>query len=752
MSKYDVIVVGAGPAGIFACYEITLKAPHLKVLLVDKGHDIYRRRCPILEEKIKLCPPAGSRKEFAGCVPLDRLRRASAATARALRVASPKPARRPDYFIELLISCPTFPSLLFQLTPASSKRTFLEYICHSLPGGVTALFISGIYRRRIGSNLFVRMVLIFSVIAIITIVTLSYFTFYFMSQSIIRGELEDQKNTMQRVSAYINDKFESVQTLVHNIYRDQMLADNVAYLLENSYQDYVEHRLNQFYNSENAVPIRGLNYFDNRMEDDADIANILLYSSDKQFLLANKGRTMSKLIDANAAKSYIPDAMALQTAGVTVPNEWVRRAIGQSDPRLFSVRETLTDMATLKNIGQLVVYFRSDSIWNAISSDKDGQKGQILVLTGDGQVIFDSSGKYYGGIYPYMDRIDTLSGTGMLEEASYITTLAPNQEGYVVVGITPKKEMAASYGGLKRLIISISGVCILVAIVIPSLFVVNYAKRTSRIIRTMRKVENGDTTVRIPETKDDELGQISRSFNEMLEELTRYIDRVYKAEIQQKHTELAALQARVNPHFLYNTLEVIRMRAISQGAADVSEMIYSLAVLFRSFVQQRTFVKLGEELENCKRYLELFRIRYQDKFSYAIESDPQLADLKIMKMSLQPIVENYIIHGMSEDRADNRIVIRTKREEGAIRIEIADNGIGIEPDKLEEIRRLLADAHSGEEERSFGLRSVDERLKLMYGNEYGIGIDSEAGSGTIISLWLPEAEGGMAGNVPGIDR
>lgn len=122
---------------------------------------------------------------------------------------------------------------------------------------------------------------------------------------------------------------------------------------------------------------------------------------------------------------------------------------------------------------------------------------------------------------------------------------------------------------------------------IPSLFISNFAKRMYGIIRFTRKVRGGDLAARIADPREDELGQISRSFNEMLDELNQYIERVYKAEIKQQQTELVALQARINPHFLYNTLEVIRMRAVSQGARDVGEMIYSLSVLFKSLVQQK---------------------------------------------------------------------------------------------------------------------------------------------------------------------
>ncbi|MFD2879620.1 sensor histidine kinase [Paenibacillus rhizoplanae] len=195
------------------------------------------------------------------------------------------------------------------------------------------------------------------------------------------------------------------------------------------------------------------------------------------------------------------------------------------------------------------------------------------------------------------------------------------------------------------------------------MFISNFAKRTHRIIRFTRKVKNGDLNTRIVDGKEDELGQIAKSFNSMLDELNQYIDQVYKAEIKQKHTEIATLEARVNPHFLYNTLEVIRMRAISSGAKDVGEMIYSLSMLFKSYVRPKLKYTFKDELEACRLYLELFRIRYKDRFAYTIECSPELEELPVLKMSLQPVIENYVLHGMRTGQTDN--VIRIGDHSGA---------------------------------------------------------------------------------------
>lgn len=595
-----------------------------------------------------------------------------------------------------------------------------------------------LYDNYVKNNLFMKMILLFALITTVTIVTFSYFMFNVMSGSIVRNELEDQKKAMDSVNSYMTRKYESVQSIMLDVYRNESLSLHLSYFLQHPFEEYMKYQLDQYADEANIDMPMGLDYFENKLENDADIENLLLYSSEKQFLYAYKQGHVSRLISTNASRSYIPDAMALENAMVSVPNAWVRNAIDQHEPGLYAMRVPITDKNTLKNIGQLLVYFNSERIKKALESYEEQLKGYILVLGPTGEVLFDSSGRYYGGRYPYADKIDSLYDTAMLEQESYVTTLTQNQAGYLVVGVAPKSEVAAAYQGLKRTIILISAICIVMVLLVPVLVVINFAKRTNKIIRFMRKVESGDLSARIQDEKEDELGQISRSFNDMLDELTKHIDRVYKAEIKQKHTELAALQARVNPHFLYNTLEVIRMRAVSQGAKDVGEMIYSLSVLFKSFVQPKGENTLKDELETSRLYLELFRIRYKDKLSYEIICEESLASRKIMRMALQPIIENYVVHGLQPRRPDNHITISVRQAESRIRIQVEDNGIGIEADRLELIRESMDSLEESGD--SFGLRSVHERLKLLYGTDYGVEINSTPGVGTIVTIEFPELE------------
>lgn len=592
-----------------------------------------------------------------------------------------------------------------------------------------------LYRKYFKDNMFMRFTLIVSCVFIATIIAFSYLVLMLISDSAVQRQMDTQRNTMESVSNYVENKYQSVQDMIRDVYRDGSLASNTTFLLEHPFSEYVEHRLDRYFAADQPTS-DAVQYFQNQIDDDPDIRSLMLYSANQQVMYYYKSRRQFDMVSTNAAHSFVPDSMVLDEESlVSVPNIWVLQSIGMQRSPMFSVKIPINNKSSLLNIGQILVYFDSTAIRQAMNNYKDEVKGEILVLSAQNEVIFDSSGKGYGTKYRGLAGMN--SGEEVTVDGMVVTSLTQSQAGYSVVSLISKEELAETYRSARNTIISIALISMLFAVLLPAMFISNFAKRTHRIIRFTRKVKNGDLNTRIIDSKEDELGQIAKSFNSMLDELNQYIDQVYKAEIKQKHTEIATLEARVNPHFLYNTLEVIRMRAISSGAKDVGEMIYSLSVLFKSYVRLKARYTFKDELEACRMYLELFRIRYKDRFAYTIECSKELEDLPILKMSLQPVIENYILHGMRTGQADNKVSIRAYPDQQNIRVVIADNGLGIPAERLEELRLGLEDNGELSGSESFGLRSIHERLRLMYGKPYGVGLISEAGAGTEVTVTFP---------------
>ncbi|MDO7908169.1 histidine kinase [Paenibacillus sp. JX-17] len=604
--------------------------------------------------------------------------------------------------------------------------------------------LGSVYKGYLKNNMFMKLLLVFALIAVLAIIVVSYVIYISISQANIRRELDIQKSAMESVDRYIHQRYDEVQGIVRDMYWSESLSSNLSFFLNHPYSEYVQQRMDQFFSDSGGYPTDVLRYFQNVIDTNSDMRNLMLYSANRQILSSLNMYKQFKQQSVNAIHSYIPDVMALDSKYIAAPNIWLRKAVGQEDPALYSIRAPINNKQTLKNDGQLVIFLDSRNIANALTGYISTLKGEIAVLSADGTVIFDSKNRYYGKTYPYFDGTKILNdnspGFSLLgvSPAMYINKLASADGGYVIIGAAPHAEIAQSYQGIRSTIITISIICILIAVLVPALFVMNIAKRTNRIIRFTHKVRGGDFAARIEDRREDELGQISRSFNAMLDELEQYIERVYKAEIKQKETEMIALQARISPHFLYNTLEVIRMRAISQGARDVGEMIYSLSVLFKSLVQQKKHYTLRDELEMCRLYLELFRIRYKDKFNYTIDADPALLNRSIMRLSLQPVVENYIVHGIRTNSTDNELTLQVREQGHRLCVEVSDNGGGIAPERLAEIRMELAKQE--ESGQMFGLRSVHTRLRLLHGSDYGVALQSKEGEGAVITVCYPNQE------------
>lgn len=270
-----------------------------------------------------------------------------------------------------------------------------------------------------------------------------------------------------------------------------------------------------------------------------------------------------------------------------------------------------------------------------------------------------------------------------------------------------------------------------------------FQKKVTILLDSMQKLQEGNFQTRLPVDAQDEIGRISESFNEMCEELNAYVGRVYRAEIQRKNAQINALQTQINPHFLYNTLESIKSSAITHQDEDTAAMIAILGNLFRwsSRTGEKT-IALEKELEYIQNYLRLQSYRYNEKLEVNIEAAEDVLDEQVPKLILQPLVENAIKHALDAVCRDKLIGIQAKKREDVLEITVYDNGVGIPPERLAEIREALSASGDQDEFGSIGLKNVDMRLKLMYGAQYGLSINSIEACGTAVKLKVPITETG----------
>ena len=276
-----------------------------------------------------------------------------------------------------------------------------------------------------------------------------------------------------------------------------------------------------------------------------------------------------------------------------------------------------------------------------------------------------------------------------------------------------------------------------------------YQTQVVDLVETIHDIAQGEQGKRIDLTKkDQELLVIAETTNDMLDRLERNIHDIYQLELSQKDANMRALQAQINPHFMYNTLEFLRMYAVMENQNELADIIYEFSSLLRNNISDERETTLKQEVEFCRKYSYLCMVRYPKSIAYGFKIDPGLEEMRIPKFTLQPLVENYFAHGVDYRRTDNVISIKALKKEGYVEILVTDNGRGMPADKLAEIRDKLAQRtfehtvdYSGKRQ-SIGIVNVHERFVLYFGDRYDISVESVEKEGVRYRITIQNEEKG----------
>lgn len=395
----------------------------------------------------------------------------------------------------------------------------------------------------------------------------------------------------------------------------------------------------------------------------------------------------------------------------------------------FSFLKEIRDPLNMQNVGAMIVTFHAKRFGNILAAYN---LPELIVYNESGTLIYDSCPDC---------TVEEIENAEELEEKLNAYIQSTNLESYHIICYLKKAKASEIPFSI---MIMIAGVAL--AVFFVSEFLVHYylkhvSARLNGILDGMTQVMGGDLTVRlVAEKNGDELDVIASHFNEMCEKLDLHIQKSYLAEIEQKNAEMAALQSQITPHFLYNTLEAIRMKAICNGDSEVGKMLYSMAVTFRSQLKEADIITLAQELHYCKKYLELFEYRYPNQFKSSVDCPLEYMQVPIIKFVLQPIIENYFIHGIRMRDNDNFIRIMVEKKEDDYEIIVEDNGRGMSEEDIREKNRQLIE-NVMEKNKSIGISNVNRRVKAVYGNTYGVRMEQVVTGGLRVLLrFKPEED------------
>ena len=387
------------------------------------------------------------------------------------------------------------------------------------------------------------------------------------------------------------------------------------------------------------------------------------------------------------------------------------------------------------------------ALFDSISQNNElSENSQLLVLNEQNELVYTSSGRSdeYTAPSALLTQITGDNGGfwfGDGSEERMISYTRSEYSNWKIVILLPKGEIFSSLDQIKTATLITALLAFFVTFLISVLFGRRITKPILHLYKTVNRIKRGDFSVRVDVHSKDEIGRIAMNFNDMQDELQKLIESEYIYQIKLQEVELAMLYSQINPHFLYNTLDSIKAMADYYKVEQIGDMSQSLANIFRYNTKNNDeLVTLTDELNQINDYMHIQMIRFEDKLAYELNIEEELHDLPLLKMTLQPILENAVFHGIEPKRGKGTIWITARRLQYYVELSIQDNGVGIPSARLHEIQSALNIPPHRDQlsnsvlEGSIGIRNVYARYAIRLGEQFQFEITSVEGKGTEVIL------------------
>jgi two-component system sensor histidine kinase YesM len=398
-------------------------------------------------------------------------------------------------------------------------------------------------------------------------------------------------------------------------------------------------------------------------------------------------------------------------------------------------------------IGAVVIRI-NESFFSEIYKDIDlGQGSEIFIVDSQGLVVSSRNAaipfeqKYEEPLLIKQLKKNEKSGNSVfsikLKTKPYLVAFSSIENAdWYVVSIIPYSYLNLESGRIRNGIIILGISCFLLAILLSVIFTESISGPLKKLIKAMNEVKKGDLATQITDNNQDEIAEVTRNFNAMIAEIANLLENIKNEETQKRNAELKALQAQINPHFLSNVLNTAKMLAGAQKADNLESLLTSLIKLLHvSMGKEEEFITVRKEIEYLQNYLNIQEFRYYHKYQVSFEIEPGIYENKLPKFLLQPILENSIIHGIGPKKGQGAIEVKGFIYGGKMIFTITDDGVGMTPETIERIfqgRDASEDHFCG-----IGIKNVQERIRLYFGNEYGLRIDSSSNQFTMVEICLP---------------
>ncbi|UQF23203.1 histidine kinase [Vagococcus lutrae] len=549
--------------------------------------------------------------------------------------------------------------------------------------------------------------------------------FYSKTSSILmRDYLKTTSKALNQATQFIDYKLTEAKDVSSLIYTDKQLVEMIDEFKteEDTYQKYMLYnRLNQKVQS--IFITRNIN-------------NIRLYIDDASITTGNSDYVISN--DLVKDEDWFKDITAGNGSIIWLPTYQFDYGMNRGEQSIFSIARTLKDDSNTGTATVVVVDILEKNLTSILKEVNASKNSVTRIVDAEQNIISSTRENEVGQKNAFGMKINMEYDRGeekllfQEEKQRVFYKKVPNSD-WKLMTIIPEKEIVKESTDIFRFIISLLIFIALITFFVAYKIAHDITKRLDKLTSNMREVETGNWDVAVEVDSYDEIGELQKSFKYMLKNMKQLINDRYDSEIKIKEAELRVLQNQINPHFLYNILDMINWLAIKHQAFDITYIVSRLAKFFRlSLNMGNQLVRIEKELEHVQLYIDIQNKRFDNAIEVIFDIDDEIKDYPTINLILQPIVENAILHGIREKESKKGTIWITGRKvPDAITLSIKDDGVGMSEAQLARI--LDEDTRIG-----YGVFNVNQRLTLKYGRAYGLAYQSVIGEGTNVVIKIPD--------------
>ena len=568
-------------------------------------------------------------------------------------------------------------------------------------------------------------VLVLSAVVIVTGVSMK-----FTNTSIFENSSEYTHTIIQQMNQNIDS------------YIDYM--ENIAYLISSN-EDVQDYLFDEKIDNEGRYRI--LNQLQTILDSRSDIRNVGIISKNGRMLINDGSKSVNQDLDLNTQEWY---ATALEKPnGPILTSSHVQHIISGERPWVITLSRGIRDRS---GSGEKEGVFFIDLNYSAISELCDqstvGTKGYAFILDAKGNIVYHpQQQQLYNelqteNISLIMDTDEDTVLTGTGNDGKLYSISRSEKTGWTVVDCTNVKELLSKSRQAQSVYVLTAIILVIVALLFSRFMARSITLPIQKLRDSMKKVQEGDFSVSdVVVDSKNEIGSLTKSFDVMTHRIHELMEQNVHEQEEKRKSELKALQSQINPNFLYNTLDSIIWMAEGKKNKEVVLMTASLARLLRqSISNEDEVVPIANEVEYARGYLTIQKMRYKDKLEFQIEVDSSILYIPLIKLVLQPIIENAIYHGLKYKESKGLLIVKGFMKDGNAVLQVIDDGVGMDEETLAHIYdKHKVNYHSN----GVGVYNVQKRLKLYYGEDYGITYTSELGKGTTATITIPGRQEGQ---------